>query len=69
MRRGLGVPQGPRPAFCPTPYERVLLREWLGICYNGPYNVDPKSPELCHERSFPVQMAHCQADIILCAVR
>ena len=34
----------------------VLLQEWLGICYNGPSNVDPKSPEPGHEQSLSVHM-------------
>jgi hypothetical protein len=35
----------------------VLLQEWLVICYKGPYDVEPKLLETCHERSLPVQMA------------
>ena len=36
---------------------RVLLQEWLVICYNRPDSLAPRSPETSHERSSPIQMA------------
>ena len=35
----------------------VLLQEWPVICYNEPHRFDLRSPETCHERFLPVQMA------------
>ena len=42
---------------CSTILPRVLLQEWLVICYNEPDSLNPRSAETGHGRFFPVQMA------------